>query len=360
MRRLDILPGLDWLRRGPIALAAFAALASPVHASPVQASDYYAGKTITFIVGTDMGGGFSIYARAIAKYLARHIPGNPMIVIQNMPGAGGAVASTWLYRIAPKDGTAIGSVSPNAILGRLLDDGRGSTSPTKFNYLAGAERSTRAVHDLPAFAGSHIARRAFAAARSSARLRSAARRANTPLSSSIRPAPASRSSAATRDRRTCSSRWSAARSTAYAGSTGPRSRRSSRTGCGRRSSISSCRARSEPHPELARSVCRRHGRYIKDDIDRKAVELMVEFQQAFGRTYMAPPGVPAEQLHDSALRFHGCAARSGFSGRRREFTDRCDAAGWRAIFSGSSRRSTLRHARLLNGLNKLSNRKILL
>jgi hypothetical protein len=138
MRRLDILPGLDWLRRRPIALAAFAALASPVHAS-----DYYAGKTITFLVGTDTGGGFSLYARAIAKHLARHIPGNPMIVIRNMPGAGGAVASTWLYHIAPKDGTAIGSVAPNAILGRLLGEGRGGYEPEKFNYLAGAERSTR-------------------------------------------------------------------------------------------------------------------------------------------------------------------------------------------------------------------------
>ena len=69
MRRLDILPGSDWLRRGPIALAALAALASPVHAA-----DYYAGKTINFIVGTDTGGGFSIYARAIAKHLPRYIP----------------------------------------------------------------------------------------------------------------------------------------------------------------------------------------------------------------------------------------------------------------------------------------------
>jgi len=93
MQRLDILPGSHWLRRGsigPIAsLAAFAALASPVYAN-----DYYAGRTINFIVGTDTGGGFSLYARAIAKHLPRHIPGNPMIVIRNMPGAGGAVAST--------------------------------------------------------------------------------------------------------------------------------------------------------------------------------------------------------------------------------------------------------------------------
>jgi tripartite-type tricarboxylate transporter receptor subunit TctC len=141
MQRLDNRPGSDWLRRGPIALvtlAAFAALASPVHAN-----DYYAGKTITFIVGTDTGGGFSIYARAIAKHLPRYIPGNPMIVIRNMPGAGGAVASTWLYQVAPRDGTVIGSVSPNAILARLLGEGRAGYEPERFHYLVGAEQSTR-------------------------------------------------------------------------------------------------------------------------------------------------------------------------------------------------------------------------
>src|SRR5215471_3225788 len=81
-----------------------------IGAGHAGAADFYAGKTITFIAGTDVGGGFSIYARAIAKHLPRFIPGNPMIVIRNMPGAGGAVASTWLYQIAPSDGTAIGSV----------------------------------------------------------------------------------------------------------------------------------------------------------------------------------------------------------------------------------------------------------
>ena len=88
-------------------------------------------------------GGFSIYARALGKYLPRYIPGNPTVVVKNMPGAGGATASAWLYRIAPKDGTAIASVSPNAILGKLLDDSQTQYDPTKFQYLAGAERGTR-------------------------------------------------------------------------------------------------------------------------------------------------------------------------------------------------------------------------
>ena len=123
-----------------ILVAALAAGGSRSHAA---AADFFAGKTINFIAGTDIGGGFSIYARAIARHLGRHIPGHPTIVVRNMPGAGGATASTWLYRVAPKDGTAIASVSPNAILGRLLDDSQTQYDPVKFQYLAGAERGTR-------------------------------------------------------------------------------------------------------------------------------------------------------------------------------------------------------------------------
>lgn len=84
-------------------------------APPAAAADYFAGKTVTLIAGTDVGGGFSLYGRVIGKYLGRHIPGNPTILVKNMPGAGGSTAANYVYRIAPKDGTTIASVSPNAI-----------------------------------------------------------------------------------------------------------------------------------------------------------------------------------------------------------------------------------------------------
>ena len=129
---------------GPLAARAVCAIVLIVGAAlPAGAADFYAGKTINFVVGTDVGGGFSIYARTIGKYLARYIPGNPTVVVKNMPGAGGATASAWLYRIAANDGTAIASVSPNAILGKLIDESQGQYDPAKFVYLAGAERGTR-------------------------------------------------------------------------------------------------------------------------------------------------------------------------------------------------------------------------
>jgi tripartite-type tricarboxylate transporter receptor subunit TctC len=297
MRRLDIVPGSDWLRRGPIALAAFAALASPVHAT-----DYYAGRTITFIVGTDTGGGFSIYARAIAKYLPRYIPGNPMIVIRNMPGAGGAVASTWLYQIAARDGTVIGSVAPNAILARLLGDGRAGYEPEKFNYLAGAERSTRlcvTFHRSPVRtlqdALSHRAVIGATTVGSPTREYAAIVRntigARFEIVSGYK-GPADLFVAMERGEidGVCGIDWSALKAQQ------PDWLREKKLNLLVQAALA-------PHPELALLGVPTPWAYIKDDIDRKAVELMVEFQRAFGRTYMAPPGVPAELVQNLRTAF---------------------------------------------------------
>ena len=71
--------------------------------------------------------------------------------MKNMPGAGGATASTYFYRIAPKDGTVIGSVAPNAILGRLLDGNVSQYDPAKFHLSRRRRARHAAVHDLRAF-----------------------------------------------------------------------------------------------------------------------------------------------------------------------------------------------------------------
>ena len=68
--------------------AAALAVATALLAMPTQAADVYAGKTIDFLVGGDVGGGYDIYARAVSRHLARFIPGNPTIVVKNQPGAG--------------------------------------------------------------------------------------------------------------------------------------------------------------------------------------------------------------------------------------------------------------------------------
>src|SRR5262249_5246844 len=84
----------------PVALAAL--LASPAPAQPV--ADFYRGKTITLLIGYTSGGGYDLYARVLARHMGRHIPGNPSIVPQNMPGAGSLRVAGFLYTAAPKDG----------------------------------------------------------------------------------------------------------------------------------------------------------------------------------------------------------------------------------------------------------------
>ncbi len=111
---------------------------------PASSAEYYAGKTIELVVGSAAGGGYDIYSRVIGRHLPRFIPGKPTIVIQNMPGAGGAKAAGFIYSVAPKDGTSIGAISPGSVMGPLLDDRTHYTyDPTKLIYLATANNATR-------------------------------------------------------------------------------------------------------------------------------------------------------------------------------------------------------------------------
>jgi tripartite-type tricarboxylate transporter receptor subunit TctC len=122
----------------------FAAVAGATLALPAAAADYYAGKTIELVVGGDAGGGYDIYARAVARHLTRHIPGNPTIVVKNMPGAGSTRAGIYIGTVAPKDGTSIGAMMPGAIIGPLLDEKPSQQfDPTKVLYIGTADSGVR-------------------------------------------------------------------------------------------------------------------------------------------------------------------------------------------------------------------------
>src|ERR1700722_13601554 len=88
-------------------------------------ADFYAGKSLQLVIGYAPGGGYDVYARTLARYMGRHIPGNPAIVVQNMPGAGSIKAANYLYNIAPKDGTAFGGFSRGVFLDPLLGRAEG-------------------------------------------------------------------------------------------------------------------------------------------------------------------------------------------------------------------------------------------
>src|SRR5690348_11837301 len=107
-------------------------LALPAHADPV--SDFYKDHPLTLINGYSTGGGFDLYARTLANHLSRHIPGQPRIIVQNMPGAGSTRAAGHLYNVAPKDGTTFGLVRA-PVLEPLVGSGNAPFEATKFTWL---------------------------------------------------------------------------------------------------------------------------------------------------------------------------------------------------------------------------------
>src|SRR6266480_7937322 len=102
-----------------VALAAAALSTLPIQAQPV--ADFYRGKTLRMLIGYGPGGGYDIYGRLVAEFLPRHLPGRPTIVAQNMPGAGSFVAAKYIYDVAPKDGTVLGSLAQTLALDSMTN-----------------------------------------------------------------------------------------------------------------------------------------------------------------------------------------------------------------------------------------------
>src|SRR5262245_31038741 len=117
-----------------VLIAAASAVALPAHADEV--ADFYKGKQVSIVVGYGPGGGYDIYARVLARHLGRFIPGNPSVIVQNMPGAGSLRAVNYLYRVAPKDGTVIAMFSRNMpLIGLLGGNANAKFDPRLFTWL---------------------------------------------------------------------------------------------------------------------------------------------------------------------------------------------------------------------------------
>src|SRR5260370_29476811 len=98
-------------------------------------ADFYKGKTIDLYIGYSAGGGYDVYARALARYMTRFIPGNPALVPKNMPGAGSLVLANWLYNVAAKDGTAFGIIRRGTGFDPLLGSTKAQFDAAKFNWI---------------------------------------------------------------------------------------------------------------------------------------------------------------------------------------------------------------------------------
>ncbi len=92
-------------------LATLLLAAMPAAADPVE--DFYRGKSLSMLVGTSPGGDYDLRLRMVARHIGRHIPGNPTVVVNNMPGGGGLVVANWLANVAPRDGSVVVAITQN-------------------------------------------------------------------------------------------------------------------------------------------------------------------------------------------------------------------------------------------------------
>jgi tripartite-type tricarboxylate transporter receptor subunit TctC len=133
---MDQVPHGSKLAAAAVATLAAAYLAgvSAVPARAADVADFYRGKTITVVIGYSAGGGYDVFARLLAQHMGRHVPGNPAMVPQNMPGAGSRKAGMFLYEVAPKDGTTIGTIGRNEPIAPLIEEDA-KFDGTKFGWI---------------------------------------------------------------------------------------------------------------------------------------------------------------------------------------------------------------------------------
>ena len=124
-------------------LAAGAFVAAAIPAGAQSPAEFFKDKTITFYVGLSPGGGYDQNARLVAKYFGKYVPGNPTVVVKNMPGGGGLVMTNYVANVAPKDGLHIGAPQRGIPFEPLLGDAsHAKYDPVKLNWLGSANADT--------------------------------------------------------------------------------------------------------------------------------------------------------------------------------------------------------------------------
>jgi len=127
-----------------VTLGALAALVATVSISSDTKADsvaeFYRGKTITINVGYGVGGGYDTLTRLVARRFGNFIPGNPTIVVQNMPGSGSMLAANHLYNVAPKDGTVLAVFASTTALEPLLGNQQAKFETAKFEWIGSIDK----------------------------------------------------------------------------------------------------------------------------------------------------------------------------------------------------------------------------
>jgi tripartite-type tricarboxylate transporter receptor subunit TctC len=136
---------LNWeVRMRKLTLVIFLLLIS---IPPLQAqTSYYQGKTMTIVVGTVAGDLYDLYARAIALYMGKYIPGNPNIIVQNMPGAGHMIAANYIYNVAKPDGLTIAAINAGLYFEQLIGRAEVKFDWTKYTWIGNATKSPQVLY----------------------------------------------------------------------------------------------------------------------------------------------------------------------------------------------------------------------
>lgn len=106
-----------------------------VGAAHASTDEFFSGKVVRIVVGSSAGGGFDTYARAIARHIGKHIPGNPTVIVENMPGAGQRIAANHVYKVAKPDGLTLGNFYGGLLLGQILEYKGINFDAVKFEYV---------------------------------------------------------------------------------------------------------------------------------------------------------------------------------------------------------------------------------
>jgi tripartite-type tricarboxylate transporter receptor subunit TctC len=289
-----------WLIAASVLIALAAAGAARAQDSVAQ---FYKGKQINLYVGSSAGGGYDTYARLLARRFANYIPGNPAIVPQNMPGAGSNKLASYIYSVAPKDGTAIGAIFSGAILQPLLGDPV-QHDPSKLIYLGNANNEVflclaRTDASVKTFKDAFSRELIIGATNEGGSTRDFPAMLDNLLGTKLRIVtgyPGSNEIMLALERNevqgTCGVGWS---------SVAPQRARLLDSGLAH----VLVQLATTGHPELNRMGVPLAIDFVKTDDDRKAMELVYS-QLIFGRPFILPPGVPADRV--AALRHAFMAA----------------------------------------------------
>ena len=115
-------------------------LTTPVAAQP--GGDTFAAKSVAMIIGFGPGGGYDLWGRTVGRHIGRHLPGAPTVIPQNMPGAGSYAAASYIFNIAPKDGSVLGIIARDAALGPLSGATGARFDPTRLSWIGTPTKET--------------------------------------------------------------------------------------------------------------------------------------------------------------------------------------------------------------------------